>query len=171
MCPNLVVVHVQTYKDGETQPGYHPNPNNKTHKVSLDYYRRESIKIINILKETLVGAEVGGSISACIYLLSHISLTFIYEQRRPLLTKVLLSFPINGLLLNLDSLHRLHNSCTARNISALSGLGLCAARCSARPGYQSSTTTFVDRMASIHEPCSDPSGVSNHRRSGSPIGS
>lgn len=62
MCPDLVVVHVQTYKDGENQPAYHPDPNNKTHKVSLDHYRRESIKIISILKETLVGAEVGGSI-------------------------------------------------------------------------------------------------------------
>lgn len=63
LCPNLVVVHVQTYKDGETQPAYHPNPNSETHKVSLDHYRRESIKIINILKENLVGAEVGKSIS------------------------------------------------------------------------------------------------------------
>lgn len=63
MCPDLVVVHVQTYKDGETQPAYHQNPNNKTHKVSLDHYRRESIKIIGILKENLVGAEVGRSIS------------------------------------------------------------------------------------------------------------
>jgi DNA polymerase eta len=62
MCPNLVVVHVQTYKDGEIQPAYHPDPNNKTHKVSLDYYRRESLKIISILKETLVGAEIGRSI-------------------------------------------------------------------------------------------------------------
>ena len=75
MCPNLVVVHVQTYKDGETQPAYHLNPNNKTHKVSLDHYRRESIKIISILKETLIGAEVGESTSTYFYLLLYTSLT------------------------------------------------------------------------------------------------
>jgi hypothetical protein len=151
MCPNLVVVHVQTYKDGETQPAYHPNPNNKTHKVSLDHYRRESIKIISILKEILVGAEVGGSISMCFYLLFHTSLTFVCEQRRLLLTKVLLSFPLMAHCLKSNSLHRLHNSCTARNTNALSKFGFCAARCSSRSGYPSSTTTFVDRMASIHK--------------------
>ncbi|KAG8774998.1 DNA-directed DNA polymerase eta rad30 [Serendipita sp. 397] len=45
MCPDLVVIHVATYKDGEMEAKYHPDPNNKTHKVSLDLYRRESIKI------------------------------------------------------------------------------------------------------------------------------
>jgi DNA polymerase eta len=59
MCPNLVVVHVATYKDGENEPKYHLDPETKTHKVSLDLYRRESIKIINIFKSTLPTAEVG----------------------------------------------------------------------------------------------------------------
>jgi DNA polymerase eta len=62
MCPNLVVVHVATYKDGENEPKYHPDPETKTHKVSLDLYRRESIKIINIFKSTLPTAEVGESL-------------------------------------------------------------------------------------------------------------
>lgn len=59
LCPNLVVVHVATYKDGEKEPGYHANPNNKSHKVSLDHYRRESIKIVDMIKNTLPGAEIG----------------------------------------------------------------------------------------------------------------
>lgn len=58
MCPNLVVVHVATYKDGESEPKYHPDPNNKTHKVSLDLYRRESNKILNVFKTTLPTAEI-----------------------------------------------------------------------------------------------------------------
>ena len=77
LCPDLVIVHVQTYKDGETQPAYHPKPNNETHKVSLDHYRRESIKILNILKENLVGAEVGASITMCFYRLLYIPLTYL----------------------------------------------------------------------------------------------
>jgi DNA polymerase eta len=59
MCPNLVVVHVATYKDGENEAKYHPNPDNKNYKVSLDLYRRESVKIISIFKSILPTAEVG----------------------------------------------------------------------------------------------------------------
>ncbi|KAF7327480.1 DNA polymerase eta [Mycena kentingensis (nom. inval.)] len=33
-CPQLLVVHVATYKEGEKEPGYWENPDNKTHKVS-----------------------------------------------------------------------------------------------------------------------------------------
>jgi len=33
-CPNLTVVHVATYKEGDAEPGYWENPNTKTHKVS-----------------------------------------------------------------------------------------------------------------------------------------
>ncbi|KAG8825679.1 DNA-directed DNA polymerase eta rad30 [Serendipita sp. 401] len=58
MCPDLVVIHVATYKDGEMEAKYHPDPNNKTHKVSLDLYRRESIKIVNLFKSTLPTAEI-----------------------------------------------------------------------------------------------------------------
>jgi len=102
LCPNLVVVHVQTYKDGEVQPAYHPDPDNKTHKVSLDHYRRESIKIISILKETLVGAEVGGSISMYFYLMFQISLIFACKQRKLLSTKVLsMTLSVHGSSLTL----------------------------------------------------------------------
>ena len=59
MCPNLVVVHVATYKEGENEAKYHPNPDNRNYKVSLDLYRRESVKIINIFKTVLPTAEVG----------------------------------------------------------------------------------------------------------------
>lgn len=58
-CPNLVVVHVATYREGEAEPGYWENPDTHTHKVSLDHYRRESMKIIQLFKEGLPGGEVG----------------------------------------------------------------------------------------------------------------
>ena len=32
-CPNLMVVHVATYKEGDAEPGYWENPNTETHKV------------------------------------------------------------------------------------------------------------------------------------------
>lgn len=32
-CPELVVVHVATYKEGEKEPGYWENVDNRTHKV------------------------------------------------------------------------------------------------------------------------------------------
>ncbi|KAI0833689.1 DNA/RNA polymerase [Trametes gibbosa] len=57
-CPDLVVVHVATYKEGAAEPGYWPDPDTRTHKVSLDHYRRESMKIIQLFKEGLPGGEV-----------------------------------------------------------------------------------------------------------------
>lgn len=63
MCPHLVAVHVATYKDGEAQAAYHPNPDNRNHKVSLDLYRRESVKIMNMFKANLPGTGVGQYIS------------------------------------------------------------------------------------------------------------
>ncbi|PVF95571.1 DNA/RNA polymerase [Serendipita vermifera] len=58
MCPELVIVHVATYKDGESEPKYHPNPDTTSYKVSLDLYRRESVKIIEIFKSVLPTAEI-----------------------------------------------------------------------------------------------------------------
>ncbi|KAJ7758864.1 hypothetical protein DFH07DRAFT_884500 [Mycena maculata] len=52
-CPDLVVVHVATYKEGEKEPGYWENPDTRTHKVSLDLYRRESVKMLQMYKEGL----------------------------------------------------------------------------------------------------------------------
>lgn len=34
-CPQLEVVHVATYKEGEAEPGYWENPDTHTHKVSV----------------------------------------------------------------------------------------------------------------------------------------
>lgn len=62
-CPELVVVHVATYKEGEKEPGYWSNPDTRTHKVSLDHYRRESMKIIHMFKEGLPTGEVGKSLT------------------------------------------------------------------------------------------------------------
>ncbi|EMD33547.1 hypothetical protein CERSUDRAFT_57122 [Gelatoporia subvermispora B] len=57
-CPELVVVHVATYKEGEKEPGYWENPDTHTHKVSLDHYRRESMKIIQMFKDGMPTAEI-----------------------------------------------------------------------------------------------------------------
>lgn len=57
-CPELIVIHVATYKEGQAEPGYWDDVDTNTHKVSLDYYRRESAKILTIFKDHLVGAEI-----------------------------------------------------------------------------------------------------------------
>ncbi|KAG1821793.1 DNA polymerase eta [Suillus subaureus] len=57
-CPNLLAVHVATYKEGEKEPGYWTDIDTRTHKVSLDLYRRESNKIISMFKEALPTGEV-----------------------------------------------------------------------------------------------------------------
>ncbi|KAF8519293.1 hypothetical protein JB92DRAFT_2711024 [Gautieria morchelliformis] len=59
-CPHLRVVHVATFDPNvpDAKPTYTDSPNSVTHKVSLDYYRKESKKIMNVFKEMLPGAEV-----------------------------------------------------------------------------------------------------------------
>ncbi|GAW01991.1 eta dna polymerase [Lentinula edodes] len=57
-CPELMIVHVATYKEGDAEPGYWDNVDSRTHKVSLDYYRRESSKVFSMLKEGLPDAEI-----------------------------------------------------------------------------------------------------------------
>ena len=57
---NLDVSVVQPrIHDPLSEPGYWENPDTRTHKVSLDHYRRESMKIIQLLKEGLPTGEVG----------------------------------------------------------------------------------------------------------------
>ncbi|KAJ7678513.1 DNA polymerase eta [Mycena rosella] len=53
LCPDLLAVHVATYAEGEKEPAYRENPDSRTHKVSLDFYRRESVKILQIYKQGL----------------------------------------------------------------------------------------------------------------------
>ncbi|KAL1668389.1 hypothetical protein GGF50DRAFT_46575 [Schizophyllum commune] len=57
-CPHLKVVHVATYKEGEKEPGYWDDVDTKTHKVSLDFYRRESTKMQSLFKELLPDVEI-----------------------------------------------------------------------------------------------------------------
>ncbi|KAI9614241.1 hypothetical protein H4Q26_009384 [Puccinia striiformis f. sp. tritici PST-130] len=55
LCPDLICVHVATYAQGDssgTEAKYHDNPKPETHKVSLDPYRRESVKILKIFSES-----------------------------------------------------------------------------------------------------------------------
>jgi len=51
LCPNIHLAHVQTWKEGDDEPHYHPDPKVKTHKVSLDPYRRASLKILAIFRQ------------------------------------------------------------------------------------------------------------------------
>ncbi|KAJ6570180.1 hypothetical protein DFH09DRAFT_1154251 [Mycena vulgaris] len=53
LCPEIVVVHVATYAEGEKEPAYRENPDSRTHKISLDFYRRESVKMLQMYKEGL----------------------------------------------------------------------------------------------------------------------
>lgn len=62
LCPHLKVVHVATYKEGDAQPAYWDTVDTNTHKVSLDYYRRESVKIAARFKASLpTSVEIGMS--------------------------------------------------------------------------------------------------------------
>ncbi|WWC71597.1 uncharacterized protein I206_105555 [Kwoniella pini CBS 10737] len=58
MCPQLVVQHVATYRNGEAEAGYWGEVDPLTHKVSLDPYRRESLKILAIFKEMVTKGEI-----------------------------------------------------------------------------------------------------------------
>lgn len=79
MCPNLFAQHVATYRPGESESGYWDSVDPTTHKVrgsvldicdgekaasrslpkvSLDPYRRESLKILAIFKEMVPKGEI-----------------------------------------------------------------------------------------------------------------
>ncbi|KAK4688585.1 DNA polymerase eta, partial [Tremellales sp. Uapishka_1] len=58
LCPQLRLIHVATYRQGEEESGYWEDADLKTHKVSLDPYRRESLKILAIFKEMVPRGEV-----------------------------------------------------------------------------------------------------------------
>lgn len=62
MCPHLTVQHVATYRNGEAEAGYWGEVDSRTHKVSLDPYRRESLKILAIFQEMIPKGEIGESI-------------------------------------------------------------------------------------------------------------
>ncbi|TIC03754.1 DNA/RNA polymerase [Wallemia mellicola] len=58
-CPNLVPVHVATYKEGVEEPGYwNEKPSPDSHKVSLEPYRREGAKVLKCMQEIFVGCEI-----------------------------------------------------------------------------------------------------------------
>jgi DNA polymerase eta len=53
-------VHVATYREGATEAGYYEGAIPETHKVSLDPYRRESLKILKVFAESCqtIGASI-----------------------------------------------------------------------------------------------------------------
>ncbi|OCB84740.1 eta DNA polymerase [Sanghuangporus baumii] len=57
-CPNLIVVHVATYAQGEPEPKYWEKPDIKTHKAWIKFWIRESTKIHSMLQELLPSGEV-----------------------------------------------------------------------------------------------------------------
>lgn len=58
LCPELIMQHVATWKEGEEKWAYHEDAFKQmaTHKVSLDPYRMESKKILALIKEVLPAA-------------------------------------------------------------------------------------------------------------------
>lgn len=59
-CPDLQFIHVASYGPGDEEPQYYPNPSSNTHKISLDLYRRESKKILDIFQHRLAGGQGDG---------------------------------------------------------------------------------------------------------------
>lgn len=74
LCPNLIIVHVATFREGDKEPMYRDVVDGSkdkvcllqnraqlanTTKISLELYRRESSKILSVLKEITPSAEVG----------------------------------------------------------------------------------------------------------------
>ncbi|KAK0532591.1 N-acetyltransferase eso1 [Tilletia horrida] len=57
-CPDLIFAHVATYAEGADHAEYNEDPRPETHKVSLDPYRRESKKILDIFKKTCPAGAV-----------------------------------------------------------------------------------------------------------------
>src|ERR1700738_612399 len=55
LCPELIMQHVATWKEGEEKWAYHDDAaaHIGTHKVSLDPYRLESPRILASIKEVL----------------------------------------------------------------------------------------------------------------------
>lgn len=58
-CPEIILQHVATWKEGDDMWAYHENAFKEmaTHKVSLDPYRMESRKILKCIKEALPEKE------------------------------------------------------------------------------------------------------------------
>jgi DNA polymerase eta len=58
-CPDLILQHVATWKEGDENWAYHENSfrDMATHKVSLDPYRKESRKILKCIKDILPDKE------------------------------------------------------------------------------------------------------------------
>lgn len=52
-CPELQLIHVASYGPGDDTPQYYKDPSPRTHKISLDLYRRESKKIMEIFQRKL----------------------------------------------------------------------------------------------------------------------
>ncbi|KAJ1307424.1 hypothetical protein OPQ81_001526 [Rhizoctonia solani] len=58
-CPNLMAVHVATYKEGDNEPQYWEDPSPTTHKVSLDHYRHESSRVFQLFQDMMpAGGEI-----------------------------------------------------------------------------------------------------------------
>lgn len=59
-CPDLQFIHVASYGPGDEAPQYYEQPSPRTHKISLDLYRRESRKIMDIFQRCLENDSTSG---------------------------------------------------------------------------------------------------------------
>ncbi|KAI5476618.1 DNA polymerase eta subunit [Pseudohyphozyma bogoriensis] len=50
-CPHIVLVHPKTYREGDEVPEHWDDATRYTHKISLEFYRQESEKVLNVFKE------------------------------------------------------------------------------------------------------------------------
>jgi DNA polymerase eta len=60
LCPDIVLQHVATWREGDEKWAYHADAykNMGSHKASLDPYRRESRKILAVVKDALPAAPM-----------------------------------------------------------------------------------------------------------------
>ena len=60
LCPQLIMQHVATWREGDEKWAYHKNAfaNMATHKVSLDPYRLESRRILACIKDVLPASPI-----------------------------------------------------------------------------------------------------------------
>lgn len=59
-CPELKVVHVATYREGEAEPGYWDNPDTLTHKVILVIHVHNVwLRQLNRCHWTIIGGRAG----------------------------------------------------------------------------------------------------------------
>ncbi|CAE6446588.1 unnamed protein product [Rhizoctonia solani] len=83
-CPNLMAVHVATYREGDSEPQYWEDPSPTTHKVSLDHYRRESARVFQLFQDMMpAGGEMEKASIDEVFIDYTIPVRFLMLERYP----------------------------------------------------------------------------------------